>query len=65
MLGVCQIHKRCFALLTEGVDFSEQEDFLSDGYLKMMWRRINFLRVDLEKGYSFIFFGNVSVFTYI
>ncbi|KAJ4802939.1 Nucleotide-diphospho-sugar transferase family protein [Rhynchospora pubera] len=49
------IHTHCFVLLTEGVDFSEQKDFLTDGYLKMMWRRIDFLRVVLEKGYNFIF----------
>ncbi|KAJ3681982.1 hypothetical protein LUZ60_014555 [Juncus effusus] len=49
------IHAHCFVLITDGVDFSGQKDFLSDGYLKMMWRRIDFLRVVLEKGYNFIF----------
>lgn len=50
-----QIHTHCFALITDGVDFSGQKNFMTDGYLKMMWRRIDFLRVVLEKGYSFIF----------
>ncbi|KAK8955683.1 hypothetical protein KSP40_PGU019596 [Platanthera guangdongensis] len=49
------IHHHCFALATEGVDFSVQENFMTDGYLKMMWRRIDFLRIVLEMGYNFIF----------
>ncbi|KAG0491707.1 hypothetical protein HPP92_005105 [Vanilla planifolia] len=49
------IHRHCFALTTEGVDFSGEKDFMSDGYLKMMWRRIDFLRLILEMGYNFIF----------
>lgn len=49
------IHQHCFALITEGVDFSGEKNFMTAGYLKMMWRRIDFLRVILEKGYSFIF----------
>ena len=52
-----QIHRRrhCLALVTDGVDFSGQKNFMTDGYLKMMWRRIDFLRQVLEKGFSFIF----------
>lgn len=49
------IHSHCFALATTGVDFSVQENFMSEGYLKMMWRRIDFLRIVLEMGYNFIF----------
>ncbi|KAJ4799710.1 Glycosyltransferase [Rhynchospora pubera] len=49
------IHTHCFALTSEGVDFSGEKSFMSKGYLRMMWRRIDFLRVVLEKGYSFIF----------
>ncbi|PKA52120.1 Uncharacterized protein AXF42_Ash014057 [Apostasia shenzhenica] len=49
------VHTHCFALSTEGVDFSGEEEFMSDGYLKMMWRRIDFLRLVLEKGHNFIF----------
>ncbi|KAF8780481.1 hypothetical protein HU200_001606 [Digitaria exilis] len=50
-----QVHRHCFALLTDGVDFSGHKNFMSDGYLKMMWRRIDFLGQVLEKGFSFIF----------
>uniref|UniRef100_J3LJK3 Glycosyltransferase n=2 Tax=Oryza brachyantha TaxID=4533 RepID=J3LJK3_ORYBR len=50
-----QIHTHCFALATDGVDFSGQKNFMSDGYLRMMWRRIDFLRLVLAKGYSFVF----------
>ncbi|XP_070038532.1 uncharacterized protein At4g15970-like [Nicotiana tomentosiformis] len=45
----------CYALTTEGVDFSGEAYFLSDDYLKMIWRRIDFLRTVLETGYNFIF----------
>uniref|UniRef100_A0A453CXK9 Nucleotide-diphospho-sugar transferase domain-containing protein n=2 Tax=Aegilops tauschii subsp. strangulata TaxID=200361 RepID=A0A453CXK9_AEGTS len=50
-----KIHHYCFALGTEGVDFSEEKRFLTSGYLEMMWKRLDFLRLVLEKGYSFIF----------
>ncbi|CAN6236048.1 unnamed protein product [Urochloa humidicola] len=50
-----KIHPHCFALGTEGVDFSEEKRFLTSGYLEMMWRRLDFLRLVLEKGYNFIF----------
>ncbi|KAK8934560.1 hypothetical protein KSP39_PZI014709 [Platanthera zijinensis] len=49
------LHKHCFALTTTGVDFSGEKSFMSDGYLKMMWRRIDFLRIVLEMGFNFIF----------
>ncbi|XP_073000907.1 uncharacterized protein At4g15970 [Typha latifolia] len=49
------IHFHCFALIAEEVDFSGEKKFMSAGYLEMMWRRIDFLRVVLEKGYNFIF----------
>ncbi|KAG2543793.1 hypothetical protein PVAP13_9NG759800 [Panicum virgatum] len=50
-----QVHRHCFALITGGVNFSGQKNFMTDGYLKMMWSRINFLGQVLEKGFSFIF----------
>ncbi|KAH9298702.1 hypothetical protein KI387_030384, partial [Taxus chinensis] len=49
------IHSHCFVLKTEGVDFSMEKLFMSHDYLKMMWRRIDFLRTVLEMGYNFIF----------
>ncbi|KAK4422417.1 hypothetical protein Salat_1824000 [Sesamum alatum] len=48
-------HPHCFALTTAGVDFSGQAFFMTGDYLKMMWRRIDFLRSVLEMGYNFIF----------
>ncbi|KAL2236162.1 UNVERIFIED_CONTAM: hypothetical protein Sindi_1348400 [Sesamum indicum] len=49
------VHPHCFALTTAGVDFSAQAFFMSADYLKMMWRRIDFLRSVLDMGYNFIF----------
>ncbi|CAK9311396.1 unnamed protein product [Citrullus colocynthis] len=49
------IHVHCFALATEGVDFHSEAHFMSPDYLKMMWRRIDFLRIVLEMGYNFVF----------
>ncbi|XAR64516.1 hypothetical protein NMG60_11024892 [Bertholletia excelsa] len=49
------IHIHCFALVTEGVDFSQEAYFMTPDYLKMMWRRIDFLRSVLEMGYHFVF----------
>jgi hypothetical protein len=50
-----KIHHYCYFLGTEGVDFSGEKRFLTSGYLDMMWKRLDFLRLVLEKGYSFIF----------
>ncbi|KAI3442762.1 Glycosyltransferase [Psidium guajava] len=49
------VHTYCVALTTEGVDFSAEAYFMTPDYLKMMWRRIDFLRSILEMGYNFIF----------
>ncbi|KNA08308.1 hypothetical protein SOVF_163760 [Spinacia oleracea] len=49
------IHHHCYALLTEGIDFSKEAYFMTPDYLKMMWRRIDFLRSVLEMGYNFVF----------
>ncbi|MFS7894122.1 putative nucleotide-diphospho-sugar transferase [Helianthus anomalus] len=50
-----RVHTHCFALTTEGVDFSQEAYFMTPDYLKMMWRRIDFLRSVLEMGYNFLF----------
>ncbi|XP_027176509.1 uncharacterized protein At4g15970-like [Coffea eugenioides] len=50
-----ELHSHCYALRTEGVDFSSKVDFMSEEYLKMMWSRIGFLHTVLKMGYSFIF----------
>lgn len=50
-----ELHPYCFRLQTEGVDFAGEKKFMSQDYLKMMWRRIKFLGDVLEMGYSFVF----------
>ncbi|XP_031742265.1 uncharacterized protein At4g15970 isoform X2 [Cucumis sativus] len=50
------IHIHCVSLVTEGVDFRSEAYFMSPDYLKMMWRRIDFLRTVLEMGDPFPFF---------
>ena len=49
------IHPHCYALKTEGLNFTREAHFMSEDYLKMMWRRIEFLSTVLEMGYSFVF----------
>ncbi|KAJ4961653.1 hypothetical protein NE237_021563 [Protea cynaroides] len=51
-----ELHPHCFLLTTGDVDFSGGEKyFMSPDYLKMMWRRILFLRSVLQLGYNFVF----------
>ncbi|CAA0831912.1 Nucleotide-diphospho-sugar transferase family protein [Striga hermonthica] len=45
----------CYALTTQGVDFSGEAFFMSEDYLKMMWRRIDFLTTVLQMGFDFVF----------
>ncbi|KAJ6340504.1 hypothetical protein OIU77_008296 [Salix suchowensis] len=39
----------------KGLDSSTEAPFMSEDYLKMMWRRIEFLNTVLQMGYSFVF----------
>lgn len=50
-----EVHPHCYALTTQGVDFSGEAYFMTADYLKMMWRRIHFLLTVLQTGYNFIF----------
>ncbi|XP_012072412.1 uncharacterized protein At4g15970 isoform X2 [Jatropha curcas] len=50
-----ELHIHCFALVTEGIDFRKEAYFMTPAYVKMMWRRIDFLRSVLELGYNFVF----------
>ncbi|XP_031103319.1 uncharacterized protein At4g15970-like [Ipomoea triloba] len=50
-----ELHPHCYNLSTDGDDFSGEANFMTKHYLKMMWRRLDFLREVLEMGYSFIF----------
>ncbi|KAF4351866.1 hypothetical protein CsatB_027409 [Cannabis sativa] len=50
-----ELHKYCFSLVSEGFDFHQEAYFMTQDYLNMMWRRIDFLRSVLELGYNFVF----------
>ncbi|XP_071730491.1 uncharacterized protein At4g15970-like [Rutidosis leptorrhynchoides] len=50
-----KLHPHCYNLNTPGIDFSGEAYFMAADYLKMMWRRIYFLRNVLDLGYSFVF----------
>lgn len=55
------VHAHCFVLVSEGTDFSREAYFMTPDYLKMMWRRIDFLRSVLEMGYNFVFTVHTSL----
>ncbi|KAF5947731.1 hypothetical protein HYC85_013688 [Camellia sinensis] len=48
-----QLH--CYKLETDGVDFEGEKLYMSDEFIKMMWRRTLFLGDVLKRGYNFIF----------
>ncbi|ESQ56043.1 hypothetical protein EUTSA_v10027358mg, partial [Eutrema salsugineum] len=51
-----EVHPRlCYFMKTEEIDFSDDKMFMTPDYLKMMWRRIEFLGTLLKLGYNFIF----------
>ncbi|CAO2835234.1 unnamed protein product [Amaranthus hypochondriacus] len=45
----------CYRLVTDGLDFMGEKIFMSDEFIKMMWRRTLFLLDTLKRGYNFIF----------
>lgn len=45
----------CYKLQTEGVDFVGEKLYMSEDFIKMMWRRTRFLGDVLKRGYNFIF----------
>ncbi|XP_021634184.1 uncharacterized protein At1g28695 [Manihot esculenta] len=45
----------CYKLETDGVAFDGEEVYMSDDFIKMMWRRTLFLSDVLKRGYNFIF----------
>nr|KYP31229.1 Uncharacterized protein At1g28695 family [Cajanus cajan] len=52
----CQFLKlNCFRLVTDGVDFEGEKIYMSQDFIKMMWRRTFFLLEVLKRGYNFIF----------
>ncbi|QCE04820.1 rhamnogalacturonan II specific xylosyltransferase [Vigna unguiculata] len=52
----CQFLKlNCFRLETDGVDFKGEKVYMSQDFVKMMWKRTQFLLEVLKHGYNFIF----------
>ncbi|KAJ1439564.1 Nucleotide-diphospho-sugar transferase [Sesbania bispinosa] len=52
----CQLLRlNCYKLETDGVDFEGEKLFMSQHFIKMMWRRTLFLLQVLKRGYSFVF----------
>lgn len=45
----------CYRLKTDGVDFEGEKMYMSEDFIKMMWRRTLFLLDVLKRGYNFIF----------
>lgn len=52
----CQfLRLNCFKLETNGVDFEGEKRYMSQDFIKMMWRRTLLLLDVLKRGYTFIF----------
>ncbi|CAN1754416.1 Uncharacterized protein At4g15970 [Linum perenne] len=49
------VHPHCYALTTPGVEFGGASSYMSDVYLLMMWRRLEFFGSVLDLGYDFVF----------
>ncbi|KAL2999278.1 hypothetical protein AAZX31_09G150800 [Glycine max] len=49
------MHKHCYQVETKGSNFTGEVFFMSPTYLRMMWRRTEFLTSVLEMGYNFVF----------
>lgn len=49
------LHHHCYKLETDGVDFGGEKLFMSQDFIKMMWRRTLFLSDVLKRGFNFIF----------
>ncbi|XVF79704.1 hypothetical protein PTKIN_Ptkin15bG0010700 [Pterospermum kingtungense] len=45
----------CYRLVTDDVDFGGEKVYMSNEFIRMMWRRTLFLLDVLRRGYSFIF----------
>ncbi|KAJ7568220.1 hypothetical protein O6H91_01G023900 [Diphasiastrum complanatum] len=51
----CQaIHVHCFKLMTE-VDLSGEKLFMTKDYVKLVWKRIDLMRIVLKMGYNLVF----------
>nr|XP_043630372.1 uncharacterized protein At4g15970-like [Erigeron canadensis] len=51
-----ELHLHCYIIKThDGMDYSSEAHFMAPDYLNIVWRKIDFLRMILELGYSFVF----------
>lgn len=50
-----KLNLHCYWLMTQVIDISKDAFFGTPNYLEIVWRRIDFLSIVLEKGYSFVF----------
>lgn len=55
----------CYKLQTDGVDFIGEKLYMSEDFIKMMWRRTRFLGDVLKRGYNFIFTVRMPHYIYI
>ncbi|KAF6153018.1 hypothetical protein GIB67_021623 [Kingdonia uniflora] len=49
------LHLHCYRLVMDGVNSAGEKLYMSNEFIKMMWRRTQFLYDVLKRGYSFIF----------
>ncbi|XP_030553153.2 LOW QUALITY PROTEIN: uncharacterized protein At1g28695-like [Rhodamnia argentea] len=53
---MCRFRRlNCYRLETDGVDFRGEKVYMSEDFIRMMWRRTAFLGDVLKRGYNFIF----------
>ncbi|WOL05611.1 hypothetical protein Cni_G14340 [Canna indica] len=50
-----QLNLHCYQVFAEGVNFSKEQIFMSQGYLNLVWMKVAILREVLKHGYSFVF----------
>ncbi|KAF3793014.1 Beta-arabinofuranosyltransferase [Nymphaea thermarum] len=50
-----RVHRHCYRITTEGADFSGEQLFEAKIYIKMMWRRLQFIADVLQRGYNVVF----------
>lgn len=52
----CKMHRlHCYRLVSEGLNFSKEQLFMSDGYINLVWQKVVVLGEVLKHGYNFIF----------
>ncbi|KAI6702851.1 hypothetical protein NL676_011987 [Syzygium grande] len=53
---MCRFRRlNCYRLETDGVDFRGEKVYMSEDFIRMMWRRTAFLGDVLRRGYNFVF----------